>query len=134
MYYPIGWPRKLSCNVDLDSSVSSPEPESVDGVSESLGALKVNGDAIKPSEKVTGSNGHIPQSPETGQVLSNGSGEERRILQVIANGDRSLLLLLTYNSLRLWFPKVRFHLSPVDDEYTFHLFTASGGNRHSFQE
>lgn len=112
MYYPIGWPRKLSCNVDLDSSVSCPQSESVDGVTESLGALKVNGDAIKPSEKVTGSNGHIPQSPETRQALSNGSGnrEEGRILQVIANGDRSLLLILTCNSLRLWFPKVGFNL------------------------
>lgn len=69
-------------------------------------SLKLNGDAINLGQKE--SNGHIPQSPETNPKLTNGScAQDTRILQVIANGDRSLLLVLTFNSLRLWYPKVR---------------------------
>lgn len=110
MYYPIGWPRKLSCNVNLNHSVPCTEPQQVvEEVTNQLEPLKVNGGTSKLNHPE--SNGHIPQIPETNSDihrLSNGSSVDTRILQVIANGDRSLLLVLTYNSLRLWYPKVSF--------------------------
>lgn len=107
MYYPIGWPHKLTCNVHQNSSAPCTVPNIIEGITQPMESLKLNGDAINVSPKE--SNGHIPQSQETNPELTNGScNQDTRILQVIANGDRSLLLVLTFNSLRLWYPKVSF--------------------------
>lgn len=120
MYYPIGWPRKLSCNLNFNSPVPCSEPQGVDGITKPLDALKLNGDASKLTHNE--SNGHIPQSPEILPRPSKGlcTEKEVRILQILANGDRSLLLVLTNNSLHLWYPKVSL-IYPAMKPISYHI-------------
>lgn len=99
MYYPIGWPKRLRFKFkDPDPRDHQPEdgvhqqqPESSNGLPQEL---TQNGHPDKREDAET---------PSTS--TSSKSCHNRRILQVAANSDRSLFVVLTAQSIHVWYSK-----------------------------
>lgn len=116
MYYPIGWPKKLKFQFKDISAVAGPaslRPEdghssdklrhsNGNGKQDACGSSQVNGSANI-------SNGHVSDSEAGHQKIPL---DEKRLLQIAANSDRTLFAVLTPRSLHVWFSRVRnFFLS-----------------------
>ncbi|KAI1280639.1 Guanine nucleotide exchange factor subunit RIC1 [Halotydeus destructor] len=80
MYYPIGWPRKLNFRFRSKCSTSEPKFDETSGLTE-----KLNGVSLE--------NGHEEEEiPE-------------EMVQIVANTDKSLFVVLTTTSVHVWCSK-----------------------------
>lgn len=89
MYYPIGWPKRLKFRFkDPDPRDSQDDQELPNGTSSSLNGHHEDDNPSNSSD--------IPSKP---------CNINDRTLQVTANSDRSLFVVLTCKSIHIWFSK-----------------------------
>ena len=102
MYYPIGWPKKLnfqyrdiSVVVDSEHTTDRLPHSGASNGHDSCDSNQVNGHA-------SASNGHASdlEADEQKEPL-----DEKRLLQIAANSDRTLFAVLTPRSLHVWFSR-----------------------------
>jgi hypothetical protein len=112
MYYPIGWPKKLNFQYKDISVVTADDrpaeqPSDRPPHSNSVSDQHVDGNSVR----VNNVNGHAnneTNGQESGSESSHAddSSNEKRLLQIAANSDRTLFAVLTPRSLHVWFARV----------------------------